>query len=208
MKSSTFPSGEGAKKRHFIKSDLFSFCSVCSYKGWFSLEELTAWHFLPRDGPVQIRGNWFNGFGLIAEKTTSTADTALFCCFCFISDLACAHLFFMFILVAAFWRIMSECVWLFHVAASKSRKYGSLWCNRKTDLWSIAAVNQHLCPRAQRGVHLTRTGAHKHHQGVSVHQWLCVVAAHWGGISHVQPPLDVAVNASATVSSGTHSEFL
>lgn len=45
------------RKKGILLNQIFSSFSVCRHNGWFSLEKLTAWHFLLWEGPVQIRGN-------------------------------------------------------------------------------------------------------------------------------------------------------
>lgn len=75
------PSSRGEKKKAMLLNQIFSLCSVCRHNGCFSLEKLTGWHFLLWDGPVQIRGNWFNGSALMAQKATSSVDTFLFSLF-------------------------------------------------------------------------------------------------------------------------------
>lgn len=77
----TVPPAEERKKKAMLLNQIFSLCSVCRHNGCFSLEKLTGWHFLLWDGPVQIRGNWFNGSALMAQKATSSVDTFLFSLF-------------------------------------------------------------------------------------------------------------------------------
>lgn len=88
------PYSRGEEKKAMLLNQIFSLCSVCRHNGCFSLEKLTGWHFLLWDGPVQIRGNWFNGSALMAQKATSSVDTFLFSLFfLFFLSFACPRSF-------------------------------------------------------------------------------------------------------------------
>lgn len=104
------PAEEKEKKKAMLLNQIFSFCSVCRHNGCFSLEKLTGWHFLLWDGPVQIRGNWFNGSALMAQKATSSVSTFLLSLFFPFFFVFCLPSLFSFPPQQRLWR-MPVCLW-------------------------------------------------------------------------------------------------
>lgn len=123
------------KSRHFIKSHLHFMLRV------FSPEKLTAWCFLLWDGPDQIRGNWFNGFSLMARCSLLFPLSSAFLSLFFFS-FSCLHL--VSCISSACTRfgvcVCVKHVWMLQRAAERENNRKVFWLNKERELGSIAVV--------------------------------------------------------------------
>lgn len=141
-------------KKGILLNQIFGLFSVCRHNGWFSLETLTAGHFLLWEGPVQIRGNWFNGFGLMAQKAVDTFLFSFFCFLCcFVSSRFVLYLIlfvfglnFVSLLRSTYSKALGVSVVCVDASACSCcrRQYSrQVFGLIETDLGSIVAVNTH-----------------------------------------------------------------